>query len=249
MSRLDKGLQILRQLSEPPFSHSLASLASAVDMTKGGVHKVLSMLVDEAFVAQDGDSKLYRLGPALYRMGVVYANEKGLNEAALPVMELIGKLTKETVSVGIRDGDRAFLALSVESPHLIRLKRRLGVTMPPNAGAIGKLLAAYHDPQRMEAFLRSLDLAREGRGCPAPFLDVDALLEEYAAIRRQGYALSLNESVADTLGLSVPVPDRMGRVWACLCIAGPRERLPLEKALAFLPVLRSGAEDITARLS
>jgi IclR family KDG regulon transcriptional repressor len=249
MSRLDKGIQVLRRLCEPPFFHSLGDLSNSLEMTKSGMHKILAVLVQEGLVFQETESGLYRIGPVAYRMGVVYANERGLNGAALPVMEQIGRITKETVSVGLRDGDSAFLALSVESPHLIRLKSRLGTRMPPNAGAIGKLLWAYHpDPVRRSTVLHSLDLASEASGCPNPFLDLNALLEEYDRIRRQGYALSVNESVPDFLGLSVPVPDRMERIWACLCIAGPLERLPVERALDLLPVLRSGAEDISARL-
>jgi IclR family KDG regulon transcriptional repressor len=249
VSRLEKGLQVLRQLCEPPFLYSLGDLAKALGMTKSGMYKILAVLVQEGAVSMEEESGLYRIGPSAYRMGVVYANGRGLNEAALPVMEKIGQLTRETVSVGVRDGDSAFLALSVESPHVIRLKSRLGTRMPPNAGAIGKLLWAYHpDPARRLRVLGSMNLELEGAGCPKPILSLEELLREYDRIRAQGYALSVDESVPGFLGISVPVPDRIGRVWACLCVAGPLDRLPIDRALGLLPALRSGAEDIGARL-
>ncbi|MCX7828172.1 MAG: IclR family transcriptional regulator [Thermanaerothrix sp.] len=249
MSRLERGLAILNLLCEPPYFLSLSDVSRAMGMTKSGAYKILEVLVSEGLVTHEVESGLYRIGPVAYRMGVVYSNEMKINDAALPVMQKLGELTQETVSVGLRDGDAAFLALSVESPHIVRLRHKLGTRMPPNAGAIGKLLWAYHpDPARRDEILRGMDLLSAASGCPNPILDLGALLDEYRKIVKQGYAMSINESVEDFIGISVPIPDKIGRVWACLCVAAPMVRMSCAKALDLLPVLRAAAEDISARL-
>ena len=60
---------------------------------------------------------------------------------------------------------------------------------------------------------------------PRTITSPQALLEEYAAIRKQGYAISDGELNIETIGIGAPVRDESGNVWAAISIGAPRMRV------------------------
>ena len=86
----------------------------------------------------------------MYRLGNVYNNRVGFWEIAKPIIMQVAEVTHETVSIGIREGDNAFLAYKIDSPLPVRYFEDIGTQFPMNASAVGKVLAAYHDTERVK---------------------------------------------------------------------------------------------------
>ncbi|HLS53670.1 MAG TPA: IclR family transcriptional regulator, partial [Tissierellaceae bacterium] len=210
-----------------------------------GIYKILQDLVKGGFVIQSQSTKKYSVGPALYRLGYVYSERKGIWDVANPVLKAISKITEETVSIGIREGDDAILAYKLEGPHIIRLEDRVGRKYPLNAGAIGKLLAAYHNQDRIRKILSKSTLEKRTENT---ITDVKELLLEYEIIRSNGYAISNGENRAGSYGISAPIYDRSGNVWSCLCLAGPKYRFTERKIKNWINLVIDGANEISYRL-
>lgn len=245
ISSLEKALWIVNRLGREPFEMTGARLAKELGVGRSGIHKILSTLVENGFVFQDPYSRSYQLGAAFFRLGSVYSDIKGIWDAAEPVMKALSNITRETISIGIREGDDAILAYRIESPGPIRLKGKVGLKYPVNAGAIGKCLIAYHDLQRVERLLSERTLEKI---TPNTITEPEILAREYEQIRRRGYAVSNGEHTFNSYGISAPIKDMKGQVWSCLCIAGPRERFTPEKAESCLSLLKGSADEISSRL-
>ena len=245
MSSLEKALWIVNRLAIEPFEMSGAQIAKELDMGRSGVHKILSVLVENGFVFQDPYSKLYQLGAAFFRLGAVYSDVKGIWEAAETVVAALSNITRETISIGIREGNDAILAYRIESPGLIRLKGKVGLKYPVNAGAIGKCLMAFHDPEKVRVLLTKRKLQKI---TPNTITDPEVLADELEKIRHRGYAISNGEHTYDSYGISAPIRDRKGQIFSCLCIAGPKERFTPEKADSYIPLLLGSADEISSRL-
>lgn len=245
MTSVEKVLWILKRLGEAPYELGVTELAREMGHGKSGIYKILLTLVEEGFVVKNDNNKKYSLGPAVFRLGHVYSEQKRIWNVAEPIMRGISEITKETVSIGILEGNDAILAYKIESPHAIRLYRKVGRKYPLNAGAIGKLLAAYNDPKKIEQLLLSSELKRR---TPNTIVDPQILKEEYQRIRDRGYAISDEENTLGAFGISAPIWNKYDEVIACLCLAGPKEHFKGKKIETWISLVVNGAKEISYRL-
>jgi hypothetical protein len=133
LSSPEKVLFLLKRLGEPPYEMGVTELAREMCAAKSGVHKLLALLVRESFLVQNGATRRYSLGPAVFRLGNVYSDMKGIGEVARGVMEAIAKITGTSVFVGIREGDEAYLAYKVDSPEGFIYQGQVGRRFPIHA--------------------------------------------------------------------------------------------------------------------
>lgn len=72
------------------------------------------------------------------------------------------------------------------------------------------------------------------------------LLDALATIKRQGWWLSRGERLENVTGLSVPLFNAGGEVFASLTLGGPTSRLPEEVTMSHLPALLAARRAIAA---
>ncbi|MHC1760025.1 MAG: IclR family transcriptional regulator [Negativicutes bacterium] len=246
MNSSEKVIWLLKKMGNKPYEFSLQELANEMNVGKSGVYKILAVLQKEGFVARKGDTKKYSLGSALYGLGILYNEIKGLSGVAESIMQKVSIETRETVSLGIREGDDAILLSKIESPHAIRLFGKVGQKYPYNAGAIGKLLAAFHDPKRIDQLLSQTALIKK---TPHTIVELSELKCEYEKIRTQGFAISDSENAPGAFGISTPIRDKNGNVFACICIAGPKERFTTQKIQEWTPLLVIAGNEISNKIT
>lgn len=246
MSSLNKGLDILRLLGEPPYELSLSEIATQTDLGKSGLYKILSSLREKNFVIQDPSSRKYHLGPILLRMGSVYSRLIGIENIAEPVLRHLHGILGESLYISIWEGDRAYPAVKKCSPGSVYdANDFIGKSLPIHSGASAKLLAAYQDEQRVHQLLIESELDPRTPYTPT---DVEEILVEYREIRERGYAV---EDQCFSLGvfcLSVPIFARNGKVWCALSLGVHSESVTAERVKMWLQCLRDGAEEISSQL-
>lgn len=245
MTSLGKGLQILKYMTEPPYEYGVSEIAEKVGIVKSGAHKLLVDLLNNGFVIQNKRTRQYRLGPAVYRLGTVYSEMRGIIEASDNVIKGISSVTGTSVLLGLRDADEAFLAYKIDPPGAFSYRGQVGRAFPLHAGALGKLLGAYMETRDAQ---RILDSAGLRKITSITVTDRETLFQQYSQIRRQGYCLALGENIDGAFGLAVPIFDRNMEVWSCLCAAGPRELYKPELKEDWLRLLREGAKEISYKL-
>ena len=246
MNSIEKVLWILNRLGEEPYEMNLTTLANEMNTVKSGVHKTLGIMMKQGFIIQNPETKKYSIGPALYRLGKVYNNRVGIWEIAKPIIKEVAEITHETVSIGIREGDTAILAYKIDSPMPVRYVEDIGTKFPMNGSAIGKVLAAYHDTERVNELLNSATFIKH---TPNSIIDPEAILQEYQKIREQGYAISNEERFVESFGMAVPIMNDNKNVWSCLCITGPKARFTPEKINSWVQLLKSKANEISILLA
>jgi len=205
MNSFEKVSWILKRLGEPPYEMGLSELAREMVTGRSGVHKIMTVLIRENFVIQDPQTKKYSLGPALFRLGNTYKQERSILEVAEPCMRELAQKTGESVGLCIREGDIAVLAHQVVSDQPLRFEGRIGSRLAPNRGAQGKLMAAFEPEERIREVLLSTTLEQRTH---KTITDAEKLLEELREIREQGYALSDEESFIGIRAVAAPVRNR-----------------------------------------
>jgi DNA-binding IclR family transcriptional regulator len=117
--------------------------------------------------------------------------------------------------------------------------------VPLHCTASGKLLLALLPKASRERLTAQLGLARYTE---STITDEKRLAAELARIRANRYATDNEEFHAGLVCVAVPVVWKK-RVCAALAVHAPVSRMPLERALGYLPALRHAAGAMASTLA
>ena len=244
MNSSEKTVALLKLLGQAPYVHSVTDLGEKIECTKSGTHKILSALVQNGLAAQTGNHK-YTLGPVVYILGKTYEDKIGLSKRVKPYLVRLRDLTGENASFSMLINGKANLVYREESLQLVRVAGNVGQERPLYAGATGKVLGAYQDEEVIRKRVMEEPLvAFTERTIISP----QALLDEYAKIREQGYAISDGELNIETIGIGAPIHDESGNVWGAISIGAPRMRVDEMKKERYIFLVKEIAEEMSTSL-
>ncbi|MGH9087061.1 MAG: IclR family transcriptional regulator [Acidimicrobiales bacterium] len=240
---VDNVLRLLLMITERKgvrVSEAAASLGTAVSTA----HRLLAMLVHHEFVAQDPESKVYRAGPALLRVGLLAIRGMEVRNLVLPYVEQLRDETGETSHAAVLQGSEMLFIACAESPNALRVASRVGTLMWAHCTSIGKAWLAGES----DDFLRGL--------YPSPKLPAltdrsvtsrSALLGELHEVRRLGYARNVGESEPGVGSVSAAIRQRDGRPMVSISVSMPLVRAPEERwddLVAHLLDVRASVESV-----
>jgi DNA-binding IclR family transcriptional regulator len=122
---------------------------------------------------------------------------------------------------------------------------RVGERMPLYAGASGKTLLAFLQPERREEILKGLRLEKLTN---KTIVDIQGLRDELAAIQKRGYAISQGERVEGASSVAAPVFDASDRVLAAINISGPTTRFTKQKLQSYADLLVHATSRLSASM-
>jgi DNA-binding IclR family transcriptional regulator len=132
----------------------------------------------------------------------------------------------------------------VETAWPLRMTLTSGSHVPLHCTASGKLLLALLPKASRERLTPQLAL---NRYTESTITDPKRLAAELARIRANRYATDNEEFHAGLVCVAVPVTGKK-RACAALAVHAPVSRMPLERALSYLPVLRRAAAAMSSTL-
>lgn len=216
---VDKALCLLECFSDAQPELSLKELSERTDLNKSRILRLCGTLINHGFLVRRPGS-LYCLGPRCLMLGKIYERENSLISLARPIMKDLALVTRESVKLFIIEDKKRICLARELGPSRLHYAIREGEALPLLAGAGGKVLMAYAPPEfREEVLAQGLE-----RVTPATIVKKEQLLEEYAAVRAQGYAVSKGEVVYEVGGIAAPVFNHDRKVAGALTVAGPIQR-------------------------
>lgn len=245
MNSSEKTATLLKLLGRAPYVHSVTELGEQISCSKSGTFKLLASLVKTGLAAQTPEHK-YTLGPAVYVLGRTYEDKIGLSKMVKPYLVRLRDMTGENASFSMLINGKAILIYREESQQFVRVMGNVGQERPLYAGATGKILGAYQEEsvirkrlmeEPMKAFTENTILSPEG------------LLNEYAKIREQGYAISDGELNSETIGIGAPIYDESGNVWAAVSIGAPKMRVDAVKMERYIFLIREIAKEMSEQMT
>lgn len=237
---VDRALDILLCFSKTSEGLTLSEIAREVQLHKSTVHRLLSSLVAKGFVRKHPQSDKYLLGwTVLQLLNHIYQSDE-LSTAILPMMTRLRDMTSETVSLYIRSGTERIRIQSVESNEPVRNVATVGKTYPLYIGASGKVLLAHSAESVFEQVFQDPSIPKS--------LDKEDLRRQLETIRRDGYAISVQERDAGAAAIAVPVFGRNQFV-AAVSVSGPVTRFTKTKMSGQIESVRHFASLMTQLLS
>lgn len=217
---LQRGILVLRSFVGAPDEMTLAEVSERTGLDKSTAHRLLKVLTDENFVAQDPDTRRYRLHTGVLELARIVLDQVWLPDQARTALTRLRDQTGESAGLHVKSGNRRLCVEEIESRSPLKMSSGVGTLYPLCSGAPGKLLVAHLDEEARQGVFADRDAL-------GPWADKQRLLlSELAMIVQQGWASSAEETTSDARAVAAPVRDYRGQVVAAINIAAPAARLP-----------------------
>lgn len=230
---VERVCDILDLLHEQEQGVALAEVARNAELPKSSAYRYLLALEGRRYVQRDAESGLFRLGLA-FRPQRSLQMELFIERAQAQLERLRDELN-ETVNIGVLDGGQVVHVAVVECAQMMRLAARIGDRSPIHATALGKVISAQLEPQRIMAILAAEGMpALTSRTITAP----EDFLAEVKKVKAARYGVDDLEAQED--GRCVAVPLLGLPVAAGLSVSAPANRLPRNLVPEVARALRAG---------
>ena len=225
----------------------LADLHRAAGLERPTVHRLLQALVGERLLRQDGASRRYFLGPAMYEMGLAASPQLALRDLCHPHLQRIAQLTGDTVFLTERSGldgvctDRAEGNAPIKA-YVLEIGKRRPLTVGGGATAI---LSAMDDVEVDRICRANLDRTLK----KFPRYSEPTLRRAIARARARGFVLNRVLEIPDVRTVAVPVRDVGGAAVAAISVSTVASRLDDDRAEEIGALVRRAVESIEAALA
>jgi DNA-binding IclR family transcriptional regulator len=220
---------------------SLAELSVTTAAPKSSLLGILRSMVASGYM--EHGHGLYRLGPKSFRLAADILAIRRFPNLVRPIMHDLAAKCGETVFLVVLDhlAQRVTYTEVVESANPLRYTVPTGTTRPLYSSAGGLMLLAYQEPAWIDSYLGSTLLEPL---TPQTTTDPHELRERLATIRREGFSISIGETVPGAAGLAAPIFNADGSVTVGILIGAPSDRFEQE-----LPELQRLLREATTRVA
>jgi DNA-binding IclR family transcriptional regulator len=241
LTSVGRALDVMEAFTREQPEMALSEIALRLGMGKSTVHKLLQTLLQRGYIAQDQDSRRYRLGLANWNLGTLAVGALDVRRVAGPHLRQMAALTGEQVMMWVLEGGHAVAVDRVDSSHRVRSYTHLGAIERPEDLSAGRCLLAFAGEADV-ATARRRTLEQRGRA------GEQLLLEHLENVRATDYDVNTGELWPEIRALSTPVRASGGAVVAAITVSGPDTRFTAEARAAVLPRLLSTGLVISTEL-
>ncbi len=244
VSTVDKALRIVLLL-ENRDQMGITAMAKSLRIAPSTVHRLVASLAAHDFIAQDPESRKYRLGMAVFRIGSSVAARFGVRSAALRTMEVLAEESAETVNLGVLVRRQLYYVEKIQTNDPIRVDLQVGHAVPAHCTAMGKVILAYLPTHTREALFRTAALERR---TPRSIGDRATLNRELEKIRQRGYARDDSELIEGISCIAAPILSAAGIAIAAISVAGPSSRMSSSRVKRLIPLVMKAARTTSTEI-
>ncbi len=238
------ALQVLEFIAQRDEA-ALTAIARALGADKSRVVRVLRSLRLRGYVAQNKETKKYRLGPALGALAESYRRNMKLEVLAQPFMERLRDLLGGTAILRVLEDHNVVTIASAEASSDLKVTHRVGSRFPLSRGAHGKVLAAYMPEMTVRSILRSQGMKKY---TAKTIVGLDKFLNHLKEVRSEGVGFDDEEVERGVRSLAAPVRDASGKVIASIGVSAPSFLIPKSSISSAARSVKQIAAELSAEL-
>jgi len=214
---------------------TLSQAAERAGLPLPTAHRLVGELVAGGALVRrpDGD---YVVGRRLWRVGLLAPAETGLREVATPFLNDLHAATRATLHLAVRDRHEVLYLERLSGRTSVPVVSTVGSRLPMHTTGVGKVLLAHAPDDVVEAVLSHLT-----RVTPYSITQPRRLRDQLAAVRRDGWATTVEEMTLGACSVAVPIrAGSDGPVVAALGIVVPSLKRGRGRLVTALQVAAQG---------
>jgi DNA-binding IclR family transcriptional regulator len=245
---IDIGGRLLAALVRSRQPMMLRDLANQAGLTPGQAHAYLVSFRKLEIVEQDAATGRYQLGPFALHLGLARQRSTDAVRLATVAAPALSEKTDLMTVVTVWGSGGATVVYVEEAANQILINVKPGITYSIVGTATGKVFAAFLPPKIVEPAmareLENLNLMQRAGGPVEPA----ALQAEVAAVRANGYAVTVDRPIPGLTAISAPVFDFTSRMQLAMTLVGPSQFLDVGPSSVPLAALLQATSILSAQL-
>ncbi len=220
---------------------SATEISRELDIPVQTVHRLLSSLEESGIVFKNKETKKFRLGLNLLRIGFSLRNNLLVRNSAIPIMGKLVDQTKLSVYLTVPEGHEGVFIDCINLMHWLKLAEPIGMRVPLCTGASQKVILAYMNRKSQKNIIQALRKKGEIK-------DVQKLKEDIKGIKENRLAMSFAEITKGTASVAAPVFSWEDEVVASITVNGPEAKFTGSQLKEIKAFTRKAAEELSEEL-
>ena len=226
---IDIALNALEIFSAEMHQIGISEMARLLGKKVSTIHRTVTVLKNRGYIEQTLERGKYRLGLKAFELGCVYQNQSNVMKEAMQRLESLSSATHETINLAVLDQgmkEIAYIA-KIDSPHVLKTDIQIGTKLFAHCTALGKVLLAHLDQEQLNRlFPPHVALPTY---TSKSLSNTDQLRRKLADVRRDGYALDMEEFRNEVVCIAMPYRDMNKRVVAAISVTAPAFRMSTQR--------------------
>lgn len=223
---LTRGLALLESFTAEHPALTLNELAKAVDLSRSSVYRLVYTLTELGFLEREGESKTYRLGSRVLRLGFAFLASQEMVEIARPHLAKLRDMTNCSAHLGILDGTDILYVARYADQKALTSRVQVGARLPAHATSIGRAILCHLSPGEIR---RRFDGAPMPRYSDITPTNVDALVALLSRDAARGYVVSHSAFEPGIASVAAAIFTEDGSVAGAINITTPEQTSDSEK--------------------
>lgn len=240
-SAISRVLEIIESISNAERPLSPADLSLKLGIPKPSIHRLIKQLESEGYL-QINMRGLLVPAERLHKisLNVIYNSRfKTLRQAILQKLtDNIG----ETCGIAIPNGAEMVYYDRIQTNWPLQVHLPIGSHTPLWCTASGKLYLSSIEKKRRDLIIRNLPLTQYTRNTITEASKLEKLIDETFV---KDCSVDNEEFIDGMVAVSIPIRGKNGRLAACLFTHAPVIRKSLDELLAFEPIMRDAADELS----
>jgi DNA-binding IclR family transcriptional regulator len=219
VSAITKGFQIVEAVAAAGSSGlAFARIVENTGIPKASAHRLLRELVELSALTFDPDTRKYRGGLLLARIGASVTGHYDLRTIARPFLQALHDEFGHVATLGIRDDDSGIYIDKIEATDFgLRLHSEIGKSFPLHCTAMGKVLLSHAESSVIRRVLnRKLEAFTSNT-----ITNSTQLRSELRQVKKQGYAIDNEEITRGLVCVAAPIFGVDGKVAGAMSCTVP----------------------------
>lgn len=243
---VEHALDILEQFLESDDEFGLTDLCRRLKIQKNSVFRLLSTLVSRQFIEQDKITGKYRLGLKNLELGQTVVKHTSLYRSSKPIMKRLVRKCNETSELSILRRGQTIVIDAVESDNIVRVVPRVGIYLPADCTAAGKVILANTDGKGADLAFFNEEFKQFNN---KPLTDLNEFEKKLIEIVNQGVAIEDEEHNSEVRSVAAPIYDYTRCVVGAISLSGPTIRFSKARIDdELVPLVKSAAGEISGKL-
>ncbi len=248
IAAVKRALDILLLFDRKHPKLTLTEISQLSGIGKSSVLRILYTLCSQDFLYYSEDTKQYRIGAAVYRLGNGANAQIDLRHIA---RKHLGRLAEETGMVcyiGTRQGDKMLYiekVMPLTMPVWAQLTTKNEGTQELYSTGIGRLLLSKLSDEEVGQYLDRVQLVKH---TDKTIVDRDRLMQIIREARETGISGNWGENEAFTYSICAPIYDVNHEMVAAMSLCGLKEMLYNDHYDRFVKMVRDTAMKISKEI-
>lgn len=243
------AMAILKLFSQEKPEWGISELAQHLNLNISHTKRLVKTLENEGFLQRNKANRRYRLGLAALSICGVITSTMEIHREAEPILKEVVQRTQESVHLGILEGTDIVYLNKMDGPHPVRLVSYTGKKLPSYCTGCGKVLLAYKNKKAQAELLQLIEHQGIKPLGPNTVRSVEELKRQLDQIKREGYAICIDELHEGVVSIAAPVFDYTEQAIASISVTGPTHRVSTEAIIGkYKDIIVAAANKISERL-